>query len=260
MRATCSRCLVAYSIIVLGLAWTRPGACAAADAVPESAPPAEPAAAGPDSLSEGDPFQLEWEATYASWYSFQGIDYSNRRPVFQPGLKGTLKRLSVGVWGNLDQSREELNEVDLTLEWGWESHHASGGLGYVNLQYPHRADWEPSQEVLGEVAFDAPLKPSASVHWDVDKGRGRYWTFGIEHEVPEPGAAILLAAKLYAQDHYYGMTGISAVETSVGIRRLWGGMVWEPSLARLWSWGNGDYQGANAAPAGWLLSVSVSPP
>jgi hypothetical protein len=260
MKATCLRGLVVCLIVIVGLAWGRPCAFAAANAVPGSAPPAESAAAGPDSANEGGPFQLEWEATYASWYSFQGIDYSNRRPVFQPGLKGTMKSLSIGVWGNLDQSREELNEVDVTLEWGWEGHRASGGLGYVNLQYPHRADWQPSQEILGEVALDAPLKPSVSVHWDVDKGRGRYWAFGIEHEVPKPSAVILLAAKLYAQDHYYEMTGISAVETRVGVRRLWGGMVWEPSLARLWSWKNGDYQGTNAAPAGWLFSVSVSPP
>lgn len=46
---------------------------------------------------------VRMEATYASWYSFQGFDYSNRRPVFQPGLTGTVKGVSIGVWGKLDQ-------------------------------------------------------------------------------------------------------------------------------------------------------------
>ncbi len=79
-------------------------------------------------------------------------------------------------------------------------------------------------------------------------------------EIPGSTATILLEAKLYAQDHYYGMTGISAVETRAGIRRTWGGVAWEPSLARLWSWKNGDYRGENAVAPGWLLSVPLSPP
>jgi hypothetical protein len=250
--------LVACSIAILVLAGGRPGA--AADPAPAGPPALEPEAAAPDSMSAEGPVQLEWELTYASWYSFQGLDYSNRRPVLQPGLKGTLKGVSVGAWGNIDQSLGELNEADLTAQWAWERGRASGGLGYVNLQYPHRDDWEPSQEIFGEFAFDAPFQPSASVHWDVDKGRGRYWALGLGREIAGPVGTVQLVAKLYAQDRYYGVTGISALETRIGFQRVWGGVAWEPSLARVWSWTNGGFRGPDAVAAGWLISLSLSPP
>lgn len=227
---------------------------------PPTEPPAVSNAAEPDSASEDGLVQFEWEATYASWYSFQGLDYSNRRSVSQPEVSATIRGISIGVWGNVDHSRGELNEVDMTLQWGWEGDRFSGGLGYMNLQYPHRPDWEPSQEVFGEFGFEGPLDLSASLHWDVDAGRGRYWEFGLGKELSTKAAAILLATSVYVQDDYYGMTGVTAVETRVGVRREWGGVAWEPSLARVSTWENGDFQGPDAVPAGWLFRLSLSPP
>lgn len=232
---------------------------AADDPSPASAPSVEPGAGGPDSLRKEGPVRFEWDATYASWYSFQGFDYSNHRPVLQPELSATMSGFSVGVWGNLDQSQGELNEMDATFRWDGEAGRVSGGLGYVHLQYPNRTGWNPSQELLGEISLDALLQPSASVHWDVDQGRGAYATLGIGGEIPLASTSAVLAAKLYAQDRYYGVTGISALETRAGVRRVWGGMTWEPALSRLWSWENGDLRGPNAIASSWLFSVSVAP-
>jgi len=231
-------------------------------AVPESPagdPPVSSSVAESDSTSVDGALQFAWAATYASWYSFQGLDYSNRRSVSQPEVSATMRGVSISAWGNFDHSRGELNEIDLTLQWGWEGERFSGALGYANLQYPHRADWEPSQEVLGEFAFDGPLEVSASVHWDVDEGRGRYWELGLGKELEAPGASILFGAALYFQDRYYELTGVPAVETRVGVRRVWGGVTWEPSVARLWAWENGDFEGPEAVEAGWLFSLSLSP-
>lgn len=228
--------------------------------VPTSEPPAPSTAAEADSTSEDGALQFGWAATYASWYSFQGLDYSNRRSVSQPEVSATLRGVSISAWGNFDHSRGELNEIDLTLQWDWEGERFSGGLGYANLQYPHRTDWEPSQEVIGEFAFAGPLEISASVHWDVDEGRGRYWEFGLGKEVEAPGATIVAGATLYFQDRYYELTGIPAIETRVGVRRVWGGVAWEPSLARLWTWENGDFEGSEAVEPGWLFRLSLSPP
>ena len=227
-------------------------------AIALTAGPLRASAAPPDSASSEPAFHVECSGTYASWYSFQGFDYSNRRPVFQPELKGTLGPVSVGVWGNLDQSSGNLDEVDMTYRFGWEGAHTSGGLGYVNLQYPNRPDGEPSQEIFAEGELSGPIQASASVHWDVDRGRGRYWALGVGHEISAP--AIGLGVKLYAQEHYYGLTGISAIETRASVRRTWGGVEWEPAVSRLWTWRNGDLRGEDAVEAGWLLSVSFSPP
>lgn len=251
--------LLACFLVILALGGGPRAASAADDQPPAPAPSVESDAGGRDSLQQGGPIRFEWDATYASWYSFQGFDYSNHRPVLQPELSAAVKGFSIGAWGNLDQSLGELNEVDATLRWDWEASHLSGGLGYVNLQYPNRTGWSPSQELLGEVSLNAPLQPSASFHWDVDQGRGVYATLGIGGEIPLAPASAVLAAKLYAQDRYYGVTGISALETRAGVRRVWGGMAWEPALSRLWSWKNGDFRGANAIASSWLFSVSLSP-
>lgn len=219
---------------------------------------ASAASESPDSLSAGSGLQFEWSGTYASWYSFQGLDYSNRRPVFQPEAKGTLGGVSLGVWGNLDQSSGDPNEVDVTLRYGWEYTGVSGGVGYVNLQYPNRPDWEPSQELFAEGELDGAIQASASVHWDVDSGRGRYWALGAGHEFSRSGVG--LGVKLYAQEHYYEMTGISAIETRASVHRTWAGVEWEPAVSWLWTWENGDLRGADAVKPGLLISVGVSPP
>ena len=225
-----------------------------------ASPPSARAEAGAPDSSAAPAFQFECSGTYASWYSFQGLDYSNRKPVFQPEVKGTLKGVSLGVWGNLDQSSQEMNEVDVTLRYGWEGKRASGGIGYVNLQYPNRAGWAPSQEVFAEGALEGPVQTSGAVHWDVDSGDGPYGALGVGREITKSTITIGLGLKLYAQEHYYGLSGISALETRACIRRTWAGMEWEPAVSRLWTWENGDFRGSNAVAPGWLVSLSFSPP
>jgi hypothetical protein len=202
--------------------------------------------------------QLEWSVTYASRYSFQGLDYSEGRPVLQPEVVYRLGGFGIAVWWNLDQARRELNEVDVSLQREWTSKVFSAAGGYVNLHYPHRADWEPSHELFADIALEVPLRPSASVHWDVDAGNGRYWTIGLGKELARSIGSIDLSADLYVHDHYYGMTGFSALETSVSVTREWGGLCLAPSLGFLWTWANGDFRGELAVPAGWLAGLTLS--
>ncbi|HYQ88841.1 MAG TPA: hypothetical protein VEU09_04340 [Candidatus Binatia bacterium] len=236
---------IALLLAVFALALGPPRAWAEAESADSSAEPA---------------FQFECSGTYASWYSFQGFDYSNRKPVFQPEVKASLKALSVGVWGNLDQVSQMMNEVDVTLRYGWEGKRASGGIGYVNLQYPNRVDWSPSQEIFAEGELEGPIQTSATVHWDVESGGGPYGALGVGREIAKSAIPIGLGVKLYAQEHYYGMSGISALETRASIHRSWAGVEWEPAISRLWTWENGDFRGSNAVSPGWLISLSFSPP
>jgi hypothetical protein len=164
------------------------------------------------------------------------------------------------VWGNLDQSTEYMNEVDVTVRYGWEGKRLSGGLGYVNLQYPNRPGWSPSQELFAEGDLGGPVQTSATLHWDIDAGGGPYGALGVGKEITPSAITIGLGVKLYAQEHYYGLTGISALETRASIRRTWAGVDWEPAISRLWTWENGDFRGPNAIASGWLISLSFSPP
>lgn len=217
-----------------------------------------PAGEPPDSLGAHEA-PLAWSATYASRYRFQGLDYSQGRPVLQPQVSGRLRGITLALWGNLDQDRRELNEADASLQGDRDFGSLSGALGYTYLRYPHR-DWEPTHEVFADLALAGPLQPALSVHWDVAAGRGRYWTLGFSHDIPRRGATVGLAAKLYAHEHYYGMTGIPALETSVSVMASWAGILFQPSLARLSTWENGHFRDDQTVSAGWVLSFTCSSP
>ncbi len=210
--------------------------------------------ASSDSLAEAP---IAWNATYASWYSFQGLDYSQRRPVLQPQVSGSLRGFTLTAWGNMDQTRRELNEIDISLQQDWGLRAVSVGLGYARLQYPHR-DWEPTQEVLAELTAEAPLHPSLSVHWDVAAGSGRYWALGVNHAIPWQQGSVALATHLYFQEHYYELTGIPALETSLCASTAWAGISVQPTLSRFWTWPNGDFRNDQAIRGGWALSLLCS--
>jgi len=207
-----------------------------------------------DSVAEAP---ISWGATYASRYSFQGLDYSEGRPVLQPQGSATLRGFTLTAWGNMDQARHELNEIDLSLEREWALAPLSGALGYTHLRYPHR-DWAPTHEVVADFALAALLEPTLSVHWDVAAGAGQYWTLGLSHTLPWHGASMELGSHLYFQDHYYGLTGIPAVETNASATLNWGGVALQPSIARLWTWANGDFRGDQAVRAGWVVGLQCS--
>lgn len=202
---------------------------------------------------------VEWGATYASWYSFQGLDYSEGSPVFQPSVSANLRGFSFGLWSNVDQSRSELNEVDATFQAEREVGPVTGGLGYAYLRYPNR-DWEPTHELIGDLGLDGPLQSSLSVHWDVGAGRGRYWTLGLSREATLHAATASLGAKLYAHEHYYELSGFPALETILSVSTPWSGVVWQPSLSYLWGWENGDYRGDQAIASRWMVSLTCSSP
>jgi hypothetical protein len=203
--------------------------------------------------------QLEWNATYASWYSFQGLDYSQGLPVLQPQVSASLHGASLTLWGNLDQSRRELNEVDATIQAEREAGPVTYALGYGYLHYPHR-DWEATHELVADLGFAGPVQASLNVHWDVAAGLGRYWTLAMSRDATLHKVTGSLGAKLYMQEHYYDLSGFPALETSLGVSAPWAGLVLQPSLSRIWTWENGDFRGDQAIASRWIVSLSFSSP
>jgi hypothetical protein len=211
----------------------------------------------PDSLAAHG-LAVEWTATFASWYSFQGQDYSEGRPVLQPELSAGLRGFSLGLWGNLDAYHREFNEVDVTLQAERELGPVTCSFGYAYLQYPHR-DWDATHELIGEFGTAGPVPASLSIHWDVAAGRGRYWEVALSREAVFHKLSSSLGAKLYFRDHYYDQTGFSALETSIGVKSPWAAFPVQPSLSRLWAWENGDFRGDQAIGSRWLMSLTWSP-
>lgn len=225
-------------------------------------PPATQVVTAPTSrvLAPPSPAGLEfgWSAKYASRYTFQGFDYSEGRPVFQPSVSASLHGFTGGLWGNLNQPRGEVDEYDATLQREFQSGPVSGSRGYAYLRYPHR-EWAPTHETTFELSIETPLAPSLSPHWGLDAGAGRYWTFALGHQFERSTGHFGLCARLHAQEHYYGMTGIPALETGVSYARTWSGVVFEPSLARQWTWANGGFRDELGIEPGWVASLSISP-
>jgi hypothetical protein len=213
-------------------------------------------AAKPDSLVEK---RVSWSATYASHYSYQGLDYSSSRPVLQPQVSARVLGSTLALWGNMDQATHELNEIDLSVQRDWSLHALSGDLGYTHLRYPNR-DWDPTHELFVDLNLAAPLDPSVSMHWDVAAGAGRTWALGVEHEFPVKPVALDLATKLYVHGHYYAMSGIPALETSLKGSVGGGGLSIQPTVSRLWTWPNGDYRGIAAVRRSWVIGIIVASP
>jgi hypothetical protein len=149
--------------------------------------------------------------------------------------------------------------LDATVQYDWERGLASGAVGIAHLQYPNR-DWKPTQELVGSLALKALLEPTLDLHWDVAEGHGGYWAAGLSRGWPMSGASISLTSKLYGLEHYYGLSGISALETGVTLTSQWAGLTFEPSLQRQWTWENRDLFGENRISPGWLLALTVAPP
>ena len=202
--------------------------------------------------------QVSWSATYASRYSFQGFDYSNGHPVLQPEVTGAMGAVSLNLWGNLDQVEGEITEVDATVQADWTVEALTVGVGYANLQYPNRVDRSPSQELYTQFEAELPLKPNGELHWDVDAAHGLYGNIGLGAERSFGGVTCGLGSHLYAQNKYYGLTGISGLETSIGAGISWRGIAWQGELARLWTWENGDFRNLQSVAGGWLFRFTLS--
>lgn len=224
--------------------------------------PASATVAGADAPSDSlaaSQASIQWSMTYASKYLFQGgLDYSEGRPVLQPQVTASWNGLSLQAWSSWDQARREVNELDATIQQEWAEGPASGAVGFAHLHYPHR-DWRPTQELIGSVAFNAVLEPTLDVHWDLAEGHGAYWTAGVSRGLPISRAAFSLSSKLYGLEHYYGVTGMTALEAAVTVTSQWTGFSFEPSLLRQWTWENHDLTGESRIAPGWLLTLAVSP-
>jgi hypothetical protein len=200
---------------------------------------------------------VDFDASVASKYLFQGADLSQGNPVFQPALAFTANDVSVGAWLNFDLDTGVVDEVDLTLQYAWSVDRVTVAPGYAYLSYPHRG-WDPSQELLVDVSYASILSPTLSVHYDFDAGQGTYTTLGVSHELPTGVLPVGLGLNLYYQQDYYDATGVPALEVSTSTAYAVGASTIGASLSYVPTWENGDFRDDAAVPSGWLFSLNVA--
>jgi len=246
--------------LILGLTMSASPGRALAATVPATPFPSADSARSVETTAASAPqffrsLQTSFDATVASRYLFQGIDYSDGRSVLQPDLVISHGPYSAVVWGNYQPNLGDVNEVDLSLKVTRSFGRLTASPGYTSLRYPNRVDWSPSQEGFVDLALAAPFSPTLSVHYDFDAGDGAYATFGLSRAV---GASLSLASNVFYQHRYYGMTGFPAAELKVSTAFPYGSFLLAPSLSRFVSPANGDFTAAARVPAGWLLSLNFA--
>ncbi len=196
--------------------------------------------------------------TAASRYLFQGIDYSEGRPVIQPQATVGWKGTTLAFWGNWDMDRGDLDEIDLSLQHTLDTQAFSLTAGLVDLRYPHREGWAPTHEVFADFAWNTTLNPSVSTHYDFEAAKGAYITFSLSQALGGGSAPVTVSTRLFWQSRYYEMTGIPAAEVNLGIELTAGGLGLAPSISRFFTWENGTFRGEDAVRASWVFTLSLS--
>jgi hypothetical protein len=195
--------------------------------------------------------------SFNSRYLFQGLDYSNGKPVLNPEADLSLGPIGTKLWMNHDLDLGVSNEFDFSIFHEWKAKAFSFTTGYTYLWYPHREGWDPSQEFYLEASREGSLNPSLSVHYDFDAGVGTYSTFGLSHGFERPVGTFTLGANLFYQDHYYGITGFPSSEWNAHFEKTFHGTTVTPSASRFVTWKNGDFRDENAVKSAWLFALTV---
>jgi uncharacterized protein Gcw-chp len=231
----------------------------AATTPPAQAPvPAQGTVLEPPATPQESPFAASGTVTFASRYLFQGIDYSNAKPVLNPQADLTAGPLKAKLWVNHDLDMRVSNEFDLSVFHEWTASKFSFATGYTYLWYPHREGWDPSQELYVEASREGVLNPTLSVHYDFDAGMGSYSAFGLSRSVGRPAWGAVLGANIFYQDHYYGLSGFPASEWNVHVEKSVKKTTITPSVSRFVTWSNGDFRDENAVKSAWLFSLQVA--
>src|SRR3972149_1187949 len=198
-----------------------------------------------------------WDVTIAAKYLFQGIDYSDGKPVIQPEAILTVKGFSAILWFNHDLHSSKSNEFDLYLQYDFKREHLTLTTGYAHYNYPHRDEWEPSHEGFMNISYRAPFNPSLSIHYDFDAGKGSYYTLSINRDVASLIGELTLGTNLFYQSNYYESSGFPSVEFNISSEYAVSSFTISPSVSYFLTWDNADFSGDSAVPDTWLFSLNI---
>lgn len=198
-----------------------------------------------------------WDVTIATKYLFQGIDYSDGKPVIQPEAIITVKDFSAILWFNHDLHTSKSNEFDLYLQYDIKRENLTLTTGYAHYNYPHKDGWGPSQEVFMNISYSALYNPSLSIHYDFDAGEGSYYTLSISHDVASRIGDLSLGANIFYQSNYYESSGFPSVEFNISSEYPVRSFTISPSVSYFLTWANADFSGDSSVPATWLFSLNI---
>lgn len=154
------------------------------------------------------------DASVFSSYVWRGLSLTNK-PVFQPDFWLSFPlgsaSLTIGGWSSVDIGAYDgsddiaegggtsLNyaEFDPYAEVGFSAGKASLALGGTAYIYPNDVGYTSdlnTVELYGRLELDAPLAPSFTAYYDVDKVKGFYFEGSVSHGVPLGASTLSLGA------------------------------------------------------------------
>jgi Bacterial protein of unknown function (Gcw_chp) len=141
-----------------------------------------------------------------SSYVWRGLSLTNK-PVVQPAIYVSIPvrsaSLTFGGWSNIDLGKYDDPNDDISESGGLSSFNFAEFDPYAEISFPVgkatltggvtayvypndaglTSDFN-TVEIYGKASLDAPLSPTVSVYYDVDKIKGAYIEGGISHSFP----------------------------------------------------------------------------
>lgn len=129
-------------------------------------------------------WSVDLDLTYNSKYVWRGM-VATDESVLQPSATFSFKGFSAGVWGNMDltdTNEEEMKftEVDFWAEYSHSFGMFTPAVGVIYYHFPPDDSINTTEIYLG-LGLDVLLAPSLTIYYDVDQIEGLYVSGGISH-------------------------------------------------------------------------------
>ncbi|NOZ14110.1 MAG: hypothetical protein GXO69_10805 [Acidobacteria bacterium] len=125
-------------------------------------------------------------STVASRYVWRGI-LVNDQAVFQPDVSISGNGFTFDVWGNMDlgnryNNQFNLDEVDYTFSYDWQTAGTGWSAGIISYTFPHTDSNSTKEVFLGISMSNRMFSPSVTAYYDFDQVNGLYLKFGLSHQ------------------------------------------------------------------------------
>ncbi|MFC1537975.1 hypothetical protein ACFL6H_01000 [Candidatus Latescibacterota bacterium] len=137
--------------------------------------------------ADGPEFGLD--LSYVGKYVWRGVVFAEDG-VFQQSLTGSMKELSVNLWGNMDLTDEngttrQMNEWDYTVDYSSGIGYFAGlgySVGIIGYTFPNGGD--STTEFYIGASYDTIGSPSITIYRDVEAINGTYVLLGGGYSFP----------------------------------------------------------------------------
>ncbi len=166
------------------------------------------------------------DAAVMSTYVWRGIVLTDD-PVLQPALTAGYKGMSCNIWGNMDlgdvnDTRNEFNEIDYTLDYSFDVHTVSISAGILHYSFPH-TDFDPTTELYLGLSSGYTKDASLTIYQDIGESDGTYFLLGYDYGIPvaeitsiDIGGTVGFGTSKN-NEFYYGNNTMSLTDVVIGV-------------------------------------------